>query len=133
MGDVHGLLLVSDFNQEDTAWDDVETSAAVGVLRGVSLSFSIPFLNYDNSILDQRTSSCISSPREEFEGRAPSRERFFCFCSTYARQMVSCEMFTLQPDTFYAELSLTRELPALFLFIRERMWIVILCDYSFSS
>ncbi|XP_011155835.2 insulin-like growth factor-binding protein complex acid labile subunit [Solenopsis invicta] len=36
MGDVHGLLLVSDLGQEDTnAWDDddVGTSAAVGMLR----------------------------------------------------------------------------------------------------
>ncbi|KYN17444.1 hypothetical protein ALC57_10236 [Trachymyrmex cornetzi] len=56
MGDVHGLLLVSDLGQEDTAWDDVGTSAAVdpATLRGVSLFlltvliFSI--INYDNSI-----------------------------------------------------------------------------------
>ncbi|EGI57976.1 hypothetical protein G5I_13954 [Acromyrmex echinatior] len=36
MGDVHGLLLVSDLGQEDIAWDDVGTSAAVDVatLRG---------------------------------------------------------------------------------------------------
>jgi len=38
MDDVHGLLLVSDLGREDTAWDDVGTSAAVGMLRGVSLS-----------------------------------------------------------------------------------------------
>lgn len=35
MGDVHGLLLVSDLDREDIAGDDVETSAAVGM---VSLS-----------------------------------------------------------------------------------------------
>ncbi|XP_018338711.1 PREDICTED: insulin-like growth factor-binding protein complex acid labile subunit [Trachymyrmex septentrionalis] len=36
MGDVHGLLLVSDLGQEDTAWEDVGTSAAVDIatLRG---------------------------------------------------------------------------------------------------
>lgn len=39
MGDVHGLLLVSDLGQEDTVWDDVGTSAAVDMLRQVSLPF----------------------------------------------------------------------------------------------